>query len=160
MLDDKKLNCAYTVNGSDIIADFGHQMTPEKNQIIQRLSMLEDIRLIYQAVLAKLFVLEKIELGCITRGNIELLESEYVFLHLATNEKNKFLISNDFFRRLGDIMFYKNGLTKEFYTGIGKTESSFIDGLYLWSYNARTEILDFCNENKWAQFKTSVESQS
>lgn len=155
-LDDNKLNCAYTVNGSDIIADFGHQMTPEKNQIIQRLSMLEDIRLIYQAVLAKLFVLEKIELGGITRGNIELLESEYVFLHLATNEKNKFLISNDFFRRLGDIMFYKNGLTKEFYTGIGKTESSFIDGLYLWSYNARTEILDFCNENNCYDVKEEL----
>ena len=155
-LDDNNLNCAYTVNGSDIIADFGHQMTPEKNHIIQRLSMLEDIRLIYQAVLAKLFVLEKIELGGITRGNIELLESEYVFLHLATNEKNKFLISNDFFRRLGDIMFYKNGLTKEYFTGIDKSESSFIDGLYLWSYNARTEILDFCNENQCYDVKEKL----
>lgn len=147
-ISDKRLNTMYSVNGSDIIVDFAHQMTREKNLIIQRLAMLEDIRLIYQAILAKIFVLEKIELGGITRANIELLESEYVFLHLATNEKNKFLISNDFFRRLGDIMFYKNGLTKEFYKDEkGKTsDKSFMESLYIWSYNIRTEILDFCNE--------------
>lgn len=114
-------------------------MTVEKSSIIQRLSLLEDVRLIYQALLAKLFVLEKIELGGITRANLELLESEYVFLHLATNEKDKFLISTDFFRRLGDIMYYKNGLA-------GQNIDSFMEGLYYWAYNLKTEILDFCNE--------------
>ena len=157
-INEKKLNTAYSVNGPDIIVDFAHQMTREKNLIIQRLAMLEDIRLIYQAILAKLFVLEKIELGGITRANIELLESEYVFLHLATNEKNKFLISNDFFRRLGDIMFYKNGLTKEYYKDEqGNTsDESFMEGMYLWSYNVRTEILDFCNENNCYYLKDKL----
>lgn len=145
-----KQKTMYSVNGPDIIVDFAHQMTLEKNLIIQRLSMLEDIRLIYQAMLARLFVLEKMELGGITRANIELLESEYVFLHLATNEKNKFLISNDFFRRLGDIMFYKNGLTMEFYQDSkgNVLKNCFMEGLYLWSYNIRTEIMDYCNEYK------------
>lgn len=129
----------YRTNGSDILTDFAHQMTIEKNPIIQRLSLLEDVRLVYQALLAKLFVLEKIELGGITRANLELLESEYIFLHLATNEKDKFLISTDFFRRLGDIMFYKNGLA-------GQETDSFFAGLYYWAYNVKTEILDFCNE--------------
>lgn len=155
-IDRERLNTAYSVNGSDIIVDFAHQMTCEKNLIIQRLAMLEDIRIIYQAILAKLFVLEKIELGGITRANIELLESEYVFLHLATNEKNKFLISNDFFRRLGDIMFYKNGLTRDFYWDAKNERSidnSFMEGMYLWSYNVRKEILDFCNENNCYHLK-------
>lgn len=157
-ISTQHLNTMYSVNGSDIIIDFAHQMTREKNLIIQRLSMLEDIRLIYQAILAKLFVLEKIELGGITRANIELLESEYTFLHLATNEKNKFLISNDFFRRLGDIMFYKNGLTKEYYKDKdGQTsDKSFMEGLYIWSYNIRTEILDFCNENNCYHLKDKI----
>lgn len=157
-ISTQHLNTMYSVNGSDIIIDFAHQMTREKNLIIQRLSMLEDIRLIYQAILAKLFVLEKIELGGITRANIELLEAEYTFLHLATNEKNKFLISNDFFRRLGDIMFYKNGLTKEYYKDKdGHTsDKSFMEGLYIWSYNIRTEILDFCNENDCYHLKDKI----
>lgn len=129
----------YRTNGPDILTDFAHQMTIEKSPIIQRLSLLEDVRLVYQALLAKLFVLEKIELGGITRANLELLESEYVFLHLATNEKDKFLISTDFFRRLGDIMYYKNGLA-------GQNIDSFMEGLYYWAYNVKTEILDFCNE--------------
>lgn len=157
-IDEKKENTLYSVNGPDIIVDFAHYMTPEKNHIIQRLAMQEDIRLMYQAILAKIFVLEKIELGGITRANIELLESEYVFLHLATNEKNKFLISNDFFRRLGDIMFYKNGLTKEFFQDSENSYNcdSFMDGMYLWSYNIRAEILDFCNENKCYDLKDKL----
>lgn len=142
-------NSLYVTNGPNIITDFAHQMTIEKNPIIQRLSMLEDIRLVYQAVLAKMFVLEKIELGGITRTNVELLESEYVFLHLATNEKDKFLISTDFFRRLGDIMFYKNGLT-------GGKIDVFSEGLYYWTYNARTEVLDFCNLHKCYHLKNEL----
>lgn len=137
---NEKRDSLYRTNGPDILTDFAHQMTIEKNPIIQRLSLLEDVRLVYQALLAKLFVLEKMELGGITRSNIELLESEYIFLHLATNEKDKFLISTDFFRRLGDIMYYKNGLA-------GQETDSFFEGLYYWGYNVKTEILDFCNEN-------------
>lgn len=143
IISDSKINISryslYRTNGPDILTDFAHQMTVEKSSIIQRLSLLEDVRLIYQALLAKLFVLEKIELGGITRANLELLESEYVFLHLATNEKDKFLISTDFFRRLGDVMYYKNGLA-------GQNIDSFMEGLYYWAYNVKTEILDFCNE--------------
>lgn len=130
----------FYTDGPNIITDFAHQMTIDKNPIIQRLSLLEDVRLVYQALLAKLFVLEKMELGGITHSNLELLESEYVFLHLATNEKDKFLISTDFFRRLGDIMFYKNGLA-------GQNTDSLFEGLFYWAYNAKTEVLDFCNEN-------------
>lgn len=130
----------FYTDGPNIITDFAHQMTIDKNPIIQRLSLVEDVRLVYQALLAKLFVLEKMELGGITHSNLELLESEYTFLHLATNEQDKFLISTDFFRRLGDIMYYKNGLA-------GQDTKSLFEGLYFWAYNVKTEVLDFCNEN-------------
>lgn len=130
----------YYSEGRDVITDFAHQMTPAKSHIIQRLTTMEDLRLVYQALLAKLFVLEKIEMGGISRVNIEQTESEYIFLHMMTNEKHNFLISVDFFRRMGDILFYKNGLT-------GDERHSFVEGLYYWAFEARTEILDFCNKH-------------
>ena len=141
----------YNISGQDFVSDFSHQMTSEKDAIIRRLSMLEDIRLVYQALLAKLFVLEKMELAGITRTNLEMIESEYTYLHLTTNDKDKFLISTDFFRRLGDIMFYKNGLS-------GSDVDTFTEGLYYWAFNTRTEVLDFCNQNDCYHLKNVLHS--
>lgn len=140
---------AFSVNGEDIITEFAHQMTTDKSSIIMRLSLLEDIRLVYQALLAKLFVLEKIELGGITRANINVVESEYIYLHLATNEKDKFIISADFFRKLGDIMYYKNGL-------IGKDVDLFFPGLFYWGIDINKEILDYCNEKNCYNVKNDL----
>ena len=103
-------NLQYRTKGKYMISDFAFQMTSDKHTVIQRLAMLEDTQIVYQALLAKLFINEKIELGGITRSNLDVIEGEYQYISLTTNEKEKFLISTDFFRRLGDILFYKNGL--------------------------------------------------
>ena len=134
-----------------MVSDFSHQMTPEKHTVIQRLAMLEDTQIVYQALLAKLFINEKIELGGITRSNLNMIEGEYQYIHLTTNEKEKFLISTDFFRRLGDIMFYKNGLIGFNFNNSDKEtelEESFVDSLYYWAFNIETEIADYCTEHK------------
>ena len=130
-------------------------MTPEKHSVVQRLALLEDTQMIYQALLAKLFVIEKMELGGITRSHLDIIEGEYLFLHRATNDEEKFLISTDFFRRLGDIMYYKNGLI-----GFGlehdrsengqnlKVSESFINGLYYWGIDIESEVHSFCKERQ------------
>lgn len=141
----------YKTKGNRMISDFSHQMTPDKHTVIQRLAMLEDTQLVYQALLAKLFINEKIELGGITRTNLDVIEGEYQYLHLTVNEKEKFLISTDFFRRLGDIMFYKNGLIGQGYTcseTSGELKESVIDSLYYWAFNIKTELRDYCNEHR------------
>lgn len=141
----------YKTKGSRMISDFSHQMTPDKHTVIQRLAMLEDTQIVYQALLAKLFINEKIELGGITRSNLDMIEGEYQYIHLTTNEKEKFLISTDFFRRLGDIMFYKNGLIGFNYTCSEKDSElmeSFVDTLYYWAFNIKTEIDDYCTEHQ------------
>lgn len=140
----------FMASGPNLSTAFAHLLTPPKYAVMQRLSLFQDSRLIYQALLAKLFVKEKIGLGGITMTDIETIESEYYYLNLATNTSEKFLSSSDFFRRLGDIMFYKNGLTvtapndnhRE------KGDISFMDGLYYWGYDIKRELLDFCNINK------------
>lgn len=137
----------FMASGQNLSTAFAHLLTPEKYSVMQRLSLFQDSRLIYQSLLAKLFVKEKIDMGGITMTDIEMIESEYNFLNLATNTSEKFLSSSDFFRRLGDIMFYKNGLTitapddnRE-----NNGDYSFMNGLYYWGYDIKRELLDFCN---------------
>lgn len=139
----------FMASGKNLSTAFAHLLTPEKYSVMQRLSLFQDSRLIYQALLAKLFVKEKIGLGGITITDIETIESEYNYLNLATNTSEKFLTSSDFFRRLGDIMFYKNGLTVTSPSeNDGKGDDiSFMDGLYYWGYDIKRELLDFCNIN-------------
>lgn len=139
----------FMASGKNLSTAFAHLLAPEKYSVMQRLSLFQDSRLIYQALLAKLFVKEKIGLGGITMTDIETIESEYNYLTLATNASEKFLSSSDFFRRLGDIMFYKNGLTVTAPNdnNCEKGNISFMDGLYYWGYDIKRELLDFCNIN-------------
>ena len=139
----------FMASGKNLSTAFAHLLTPPKYAVMQRLSLFQDSRLIYQALLAKLFVKEKIGLGGITMTDIETIESEYYYLNLATNTSEKFLSSSDFFRRLGDIMFYKNGLTvmTPNDNNHNNKDISFMDGLYYWGYDIKRELLDFCNIN-------------
>lgn len=149
----------YKSKGNHMISDFSHQMTPDKHTVIQRLAMLEDTQIVYQALLAKLFINEKIELGGITRSNLDVIEGEYKYIHLTANEKEKFLISTDFFRRLGDVMFYKNGLISFNYAvseQTGDLNESFVDSLYYWAFNIETEIQDYCTANKCYELFTKM----
>lgn len=144
----------YKIDGDDFISEFSHHLTPLKHNTIQKLSMVEDTQTIYQALLAKLFINEKIELGGITRTNLDIIENEFLYIHRTTNSKEKFLISTDFYRRLGDIMFYKNGLvgfnfvrnelTKEI-------EESYFESLYYFAFDIKRELHDFCNKYKCYQ---------
>ena len=141
-------NMPFMASGQHLSTAFAHLLTPEKYTVMQRLSLFQDSRIVYQALLAKLFVKEKIGLGGITITDIETIESEYNYLNLATNTTEKFLSSSDFFRRLGDIMFYKNGLTVTPSNNDGNEDDiSFVNGLYYWGYDIKRELLDFCNAN-------------
>lgn len=147
-------NRCYQTKGQHMISDFSFQLTPDKHTVIQRLAMLEDTQIVYQALLAKLFINEKIELGGITRSNLDVIEGEYKYIHLTANEKEKFLISTDFFRRLGDIMYYKNGLIG-FSISDGEIDKisddmsePFVDSMYYYAFNIKNELREFCQREK------------
>lgn len=147
-----------------IISDFSFRLSPDKHTVIQRLAMLEDTQLVYQALLAKLFINEKIELGGITKSNLDVIEGEYHYISLTVNEKEKFLISIDFFRRLGDILYYKNGLVGFGYErGFNKEDSAdnelketFVDSLYYWAFNIKTELRMFCEKEHCYKYFTEL----
>lgn len=134
-------NYNFIADCDELIPKLAKITTPFKNKLITRLSLFEDIRLMYQAMLAKLFVLEKNQLGGISRANLEVIEGEFCNLHLTTNMREKFLISADFFKKLGDIMYFKNGL-------INTDSSTLFNGLYFWGYNIEDDI-------EWSDFNVS-----
>lgn len=131
----------YTIQGDELVDGLAKILTPEKSNLIFRLSLLEDLRLVYQAILAKLFVLEKVELGGITKANVDVAESEFRYLYRVTNAQDKFIILVDFFRRLAEILYYKNGL-------INRKTEKFVTGLYFWGYEFDTDIEDYCKRNE------------
>lgn len=103
-------NSEYSLNFENLISGFAKNLSPEKSDFIAKLSLFEDIRLVYKAVLAKLFIVEKMNMSGITLSNIETAEAEFKYLHRTTNLKEKFFVSADFFNELGKILYYKNNL--------------------------------------------------
>lgn len=140
LISSDEKNMIFSAHGDELIPALAKITTPLKNKLITRLSLFEDVRLMYQAILAKLFVLEKQHLGGISPANLKVAEGEFLNLHLATNLKDKFLISADFFKKLGDILFYKNGL-------INNESHYLFNGLYFWDYNVEDNIDHFAREN-------------
>lgn len=88
-------------------------LTPWLKSVISRISVFEDIRFIYLAPLARLFVLEKMQSGGITRLNIDQAVSEFNYLHLLTDSKYKSFLLADFYRKLAEILYYKYQLPQE-----------------------------------------------
>lgn len=134
---EKDANNGYNIQSNCLHSQFAYWLTPMKSKILARLSTFEDVRFIYQALLAKLFVLEKIELGGITKSDVDLTESEFFNLHITTDSSEKFMISADFFRNLGDVMFYKNGL-------VDVKRNNLFYALYFGEFDVNNYIERFC----------------
>lgn len=98
------------VNREDLTDYLSRNITPEKESVIFKLTAFEGIRLIYQPYLAKLQLIEKGNLGGITREDLIRLEGEFEFLHKIVKVEEKYLIETEFWNKVGDILFYKNGL--------------------------------------------------
>ncbi|MBF0345834.1 MAG: ATP-binding protein, partial [Nitrospirae bacterium] len=71
-------------------------------------SFFENKRHLYQPLLAKLQLIEKRSLNGITDSDIQMIEEEHRKLR-GNNFSEKFVVESEFFCRLGDILYYKNG---------------------------------------------------
>lgn len=133
----------YSLDFEHLISGFSKNLSPEKSHFIAKLSLFEDVRLIYKAILAKLFIIEKMNMSGITQSNIEIAEAEFKYLHRTINLKEKFFISADFFYELGKILYYKNNLNL-----LANKEESGIDtlrsALYWWNIDLYAYMDEFC----------------
>lgn len=129
----------YSTTTDCIVSGLSSNFTPEKSDILQRLTVFEDIRYIYLAIIAKLFVIEKMELGGVSYSSIEVAEAEFLYLHSATNMESKFMVSADFFHKMAEVMYYKNG-----YVTPLKRVDRLVSALYYYDCNILCLIDDCC----------------
>lgn len=73
-----------------------------------KMSLFYNIRIVYLAPLAKLFVLEKMDLGGFTQKDIKVMEAEVERLRHYVESDNRPLIFIDFYSKFGDILYYRN----------------------------------------------------
>lgn len=129
----------FSTKTDNIISGLASNFTPEKSDILRRLTVFEDVRYIYLAIIAKLFVIEKMELGGISYSSIEIAEAEFLYLHSATSLDDKFMISADFFHKMAEIMYYKNG-----YVTPTHRVDNLVSSLYFFGNNILSLVDDYC----------------
>lgn len=134
----------YSLDFDKLTSGFAKNISPKKSHYIARLSMFEDVRLIYKAIIAKLFILEKMNMSGITQSNIEIAEAEFKYLHRTVNIKEKFFISADFYNQLGKVLFYKNNLG--LLPGMSEKygNETLYTALYWWNIDLYSYLDDFC----------------
>lgn len=132
--------------------EFARLLTPLKNSVITRMAFFDDIRIAYLPILAKLSVLEKMNMEGITQHNLDVAEAEFFFLHLATDDSEKVMAVADFYNKMGDILYYKNGI-------VNSRPSNLFQALYFWGYDLGwlkdTICRPFLTDNKSAYEKGS-----
>ena len=136
---NEKEYITYATNVDGTISSFARDLSKEKAKLVNRLTLFEEVRYVYQAILAKLSVLEKMGMSGITQTNIDVAESEFRMIYKTVNIKEKFIISADFFRKLAEILYYKNSLTI-----LTQNQESFYASVNYGDYDLLAYLEDFC----------------
>ncbi len=92
----------------DFYENLTNRLTTKKENILIKLSAFEGIRVLYSALLAKFQIIEKSNLGGITLADIKRLLSEFNFIKKIIKQGENYLLISDFYKKIGDILFYKN----------------------------------------------------
>ena len=128
----------YWIYGDELTDNLCDFLSSKKEMMITMLSVFEDLRVAYLPILAKLFALEKHNICGITRDNVKVADSEFHYLFLITNSKDKYLLCVDFYRKLGDILYYKN---RYFYEN---EPDSTIALFACWGFDLKNTVFDRC----------------
>lgn len=104
----------------DFNTEFFHSLSSladsrAKNEVLFKITQFEGFRLLYQPLLAKLQLIEKSNLGGITMIDYKRSIKEFNYLIEVINLKEKFLIQSEFYNKVGDILYYKNGYLFGYY---------------------------------------------
>jgi hypothetical protein len=81
-----------------------------KENLLFKISAFEGIRIIFQPLQAKFQMIEKSNLGGVTTSDLIRIENEFQFMIKTIKHKEKYLIEAEFWGKIGDILYFKNGL--------------------------------------------------
>lgn len=141
----------FWIKGSEIVNNLSEYLTPQKHSLITKLSVFEDLRMAYMPILSKLWALEKYNICGITDDNLKLAESEFQYMYIITNSKDKNLLRIDFFRKLGDILYYKNKSGKK-----EVSSDSLMDMINSWGYDYNSTIFNYCYRKRMPKCQISL----
>ena len=136
--DYSSFNPHFSFDSDKTISSLSRNLTPEKSNMLLQLTAFEDIKFIYQAILAKLFVIEKMESSGITQSSIDAAEAEFVTLYSTVNYNEKYILASDFFSKLASILYYKNGVVS------AEKDENVHTTLYLFDIDVFALIDDYC----------------
>ena len=128
----------YSFDSDKTISSLSKNFTPEKSDMLLQLTVFEDIKFIYQAIIAKLFVIEKMESSGITQSSIDAAEAEFITLYSTVNHDEKFILAADFFSKLAGILYYKNAIVSVAPIG------TFLSALQIYDIDLLALIDDYC----------------
>ena len=114
-------------------SEFSSIVSPQLKAILSRLSAFEDIRFVYLGTLSRLAVLEKMQMGGITRTDIQIAIDEFKYFHITADPKVRPIIAIDFYKKLAEILYYKMGLFSD-------KDNTFAFALYLQGYDLRKDL--------------------
>lgn len=136
--DFSSFNPHFSFDSDKTISSLSRNLTPEKSNMLLKLTAFEDIKFIYQAILAKLFVIEKMESSGVTQSSIDAAESEFITLYSTVNYGEKYILASDFFSKLASILYYKNGVVS------AEKDENIYTTLYLFDIDILALVDDFC----------------
>lgn len=128
----------YSLDADKTISGLSALYTPAKSEIFETLTAFEEVKYVYQAIIAKLFIIEKMQVSGITQSSIEEAEAEFMTLYNDASLNEKFMIAVDFFSKMAEILYYKNNYV--FNNQWGNLSSA----LYRFDINMLALLDDYC----------------
>ena len=95
-----------------------YQTTNMIDVLNSKSSFFANIRIMYLGILAKIAVLEKMDLGGIREKDIILLFNEFKLIYTMVSEDIRALTNIDFFTKLGDIVYFKGSDLQGWYSAV------------------------------------------
>lgn len=81
----------------------------EKEAVYMKKIVFESFRLVYQPLIAKLHAIEKGSMGGITYSDLKRNLKEFEYLSRAAWHDEKHLLEAEYYNKVGNLLFYKNG---------------------------------------------------
>lgn len=136
--DIRKKKYNYSLDADMTTSGLSINYSLNKSEILLQLMSFEEVRFIYQTLIAKLFVVEKMETSGITQTNIDEIESIFMTLSCMANNEEKFIIAADFFNKMGEVLYYKNNFVNT------SPADNLTSALYTFDINPWALIDDYC----------------
>ncbi len=84
------------------------EFSPQKEELLSKIAVFENVRILIQPFIAKLHVLEKAYHGGLVLSDMNRVEKEFDFINKILRKREEQFIQSEFWKKIGDLIFFKN----------------------------------------------------